>query len=217
MYSESNPIKVSIADDHSLFAQGIANLLESEPGISVLSVSANGQELLNSIIETGLPDIVLLDIEMPVMDGFQTFDELTRLYGSIKVIALSMYKDDGYISKMILSGVSGYILKNVQPEDLIEAIKSVADGGLTFNQEALSVMKNMVFVDQKSALSRKDFTVRELDIIELICQEYSASQIAEKLFLARSTVENYKKFMFAKMNVTTTVGIAIYAVKNKII
>ncbi len=217
MYSKSNPIKVAIADDHSLFARGIANLLETVSDISVVSVSANGAELLNSISKAGLPDVILLDIDMPVMDGFETLAELTKLYGPVKVIALSMYKDDGYISRMILSGVSGYILKNVQPEDLIAAVKSVADGGLTFNQEAMFVMKNMVFDEQKLALNRKDFSVRELEIIELICRELSASEIADKLFISKATVENHKKQMFTKLNVTSTVGIAIYAIRNKII
>jgi DNA-binding NarL/FixJ family response regulator len=217
MYSQYNPLKIAIADDHALFAKGIANLLETVKGFSVISVSSNGQELLNSIQHTGLPDVILLDIDMPVLDGFGAMDELTRFYGPVKVIALSMYKDFGYISKMILAGVSGYLLKNVQPEALIDAVQSVADGGLAFNQEAVSVMQNMVFEEQKSTPSRKDFSIREIEIIELICREMSASEIADKLFLSKNTVENYKKALFTKMNVTSTVGIAVFAIRNRII
>lgn len=217
MSKDINTISVSIADDHTLFAEGLANMLGTMPDILIKSVSSNGVELLNSCEADGLADVVLLDIGMPVMDGFQTITELIRRYPEAKVIVISMFRDFGYISRMILAGASGYLLKNARPNELAEAVRSVADGGLAFNQEAVSVMKSMVSTDGKNNFGIVEFSERELEIIDMICKEKSSTDIAGHLHITRSAVEAHKRNIFQKINVNSAVGIAVYAVKNRIV
>jgi DNA-binding NarL/FixJ family response regulator len=217
MKTNFKEIKIAIADDHVLFGQGLASLIDSVEGMRVVHIAENGLELLKGIKAKGMPDVILLDIEMPVMDGFQTLKELLKINPSVRVIAFSMHKEYSFISKMILSGTCGYLIKNAQPEEVINAIKTVADGGLSFNQEATAVMMNMIYTKDKTKLSRIDFTERELEIIELLCKEKSTTEIAEILCVSRSTVEFHKHSIFEKMETKSLVGMAVYAIQNKII
>ena len=164
MPNSTYKINIAIADDHVLFAQGVANLINSVKGMQVVLIANNGLELLQGLEKIEKPDVVLMDIEMPVMDGFQTTTELMKNYPSCKIIALSMHKEESFISQMILSGVCGYLLKNAQPEEVIAAIKNVVDGGLAFNNEAVHVMKHLIVTNMRPSLTRTDFTDRELQI-----------------------------------------------------
>jgi DNA-binding NarL/FixJ family response regulator len=217
MPNQTYKIKIAIADDHVLFAKGVANLINSVKDMQVVLIANNGLELLKGIEQVGQPDVVLMDIEMPVMDGYQTTAELLKVYPSCKIIALSMHKEESFISQMILSGVCGYLLKNAQPEDVISAIKSVVDGGLAFNNDAISVMKCLIVNNLKPSLTRADFSERELQILELVCQEKTNQEIGNCMLISKSLVESYKQKMIKKMQVKNSVGMAIYAVQYNLL
>ncbi len=210
-------IKIAIADDHSLFASTLAGLLNSVENMEVVIVASDGKELLEEVEKTGLPDVIILDVEMPVMDGFKTASRLVSRYPSARIIALSMHKERSFIAKMINNGVSGYLLKNAKPEEVIEAINSVYDGGLPFNKEAVSVMKSTCRKSVEQLPLEESFTRREIEIIKYISYEYTNQEIADKLLISKSTVETHKKNIITKLNVRNSIGIALYAVSRGLV
>lgn len=210
-------IKIAIADDHSLFASSLASLLNSVENMEVTIVASDGKELLEEVEKTGLPDVIILDVEMPVLDGFKTASKLISMYPSARIIALSMHKERSFIAKMINNGVSGYLLKNAKPEEVIEAINSVYDGGLPFNKEAVSVMKSTCRKSVEQVPLEESFTKREIEIIKYISYEYTNQEIADKLLISKSTVETHKKNIITKLNVKNAIGIALYAVSRGLV
>ncbi|PLX06846.1 MAG: DNA-binding response regulator [Marinilabiliales bacterium] len=154
---------------------------------------------------------------MPVMDGFETLEHIQDKYPEVKVITLSMYNEYSFIKKMLVLGVSGYLLKNANPGEVINAIKSVADDGLAYNQEAMLVMRNLISKNEKPLPLEYDFTERELDIIKLVCEEKTSAEIADTLFLSKSSIDATKRDICQKMGVKTSVGMVAYAIRHNII
>jgi len=213
----ANIIKVAVTDDHKLFAEGVGTLINTAKDLKTVCIASNGKELLDYIELKGMPDVILLDFEMPVMDGYDTVMELNKRYKNPKVIILSMYCNHSYIKQMLLMGVSGYLLKNAAPEEVLNAIRKVASDGLAFNDEAIIVMKNILSENDRISFFSNDFNDTEKKVIKLICLEKSTQEIAETLFLSKSTIDKIKQNLFDKMGVCSSVGIAVYAIKNKII
>lgn len=210
-------ISVGIADDHSVFVESLSNTLNNVSGIVVIHTSNSGIELLNNCEMNKVPDVILLDLSMPDMDGFETCQELVQRFPEVKVIALTGHKEKNYIAKMIRSGASGYLLKTAKVDDVANAVKKAADGGLPFNNEAIEVMCN-IYKDNDGVIAKKtDFSERELQIIQLTCQEFSTKEISKELYLSESTVSSHKKNIFAKMKVKNTIGLAIYAFTHGLI
>lgn len=210
-------IKIGIADDHSIFLDSLSNLLNSVSNFKVTITANNGQELLDSCRDNGVPNVILLDLSMPIMDGFETCKELNNQYADCKVIALTMHKEKSYIARMIRNGVSGYLLKDAQVEEVIDAINKAANGGLPFNNEAIDVMRNIYKDNDGKIASINDFSSRELEIIDCVCREYTNPEIAQNLFISESTVANHKKSIFKKMKVKNTIGMAVYAVMHGLV
>ncbi|MDD2636742.1 MAG: response regulator transcription factor [Bacteroidales bacterium] len=204
-------IKLAIVDDHEIFVESLSQALSNIKGIKVVFTSNNGLDFVKHCEKSEVPDVVLLDISMPDQDGFETCKRITTKLSSIKVIALTGHKEKQYIAKMIRSGASGYLLKNAKIIDVVNAVKKVADGGLPFNNEAIQVMFDIYKETDGNIAVKNDFTKRELEIIHLVCKEYTTSEIAEKLFLSESTVSSHKNNIFAKMKVKNAIGLAIYA------
>jgi DNA-binding NarL/FixJ family response regulator len=217
MKNGNRVISVGIVDDHKLFAEGIANLLKPIENINVTIIANHGKALLNEIKLKGLPDVILLDIEMPIMSGCETMTELLKISSDAKAIALSMHNEFNYIRKMIECGVSGYLLKNITPEEVIDAIYIVADGGMAYNLDALTVMSKFVKSDKNKLPPECTLCEREIKIVQMTCDEFSANEISDKLCISMSTLESYKRVIKKKMGAKTSIGMVAYALKNKLI
>jgi DNA-binding NarL/FixJ family response regulator len=209
-------IKITLVDDHALFRNGLKILLGATPEIHVISEAANGKEFLE-IIDHELPHIVLMDINMPVMDGVEATQEAMIKYPDLKIIALSMFGEEDYYYRMINAGVKGFLLKNSEINEVIEAIKQVNKGNSYFSQELLyNVIKSFKphkeVETELAALSK-----RELQVLEEICKGLSNQEIADNLFISKRTVDKHRANLLSKTNSKNTANLIMYAIKNKLI
>ncbi|RKR81122.1 LuxR family two component transcriptional regulator [Mucilaginibacter gracilis] len=205
----SAKLKIFIVDDHYLILQGLSSLLTDEPGFEVCGLSKDPTEVL-ALLETARPDILLTDISMPVLSGAELTTLVLKKYPRIKVIALSMYNEPKTVNEMVEAGVSGYLLKATSKAQLIQALKTVANGRTYFTAEIQDA-----FNHNENPASR--FTSREIEILRLIVKENSNKQIAQKLFISERTVETHRRNILRKTDAVNTVGMVRYAYENKII
>jgi len=221
MKAESD-INIIIADDHQLFRQGIASLLKSNKRFGFIKDVSNGKELLDYLEKSPTPfHVVLLDLEMPVVKGQEAAKEILEKYPDIKILVLSMYDNERLILQMIELGVHGYLIKNTSPTEVENAIITAVESGYYFNHYVSRIMRKGI-VNRKNGKAithgtEVSFTEREMEVLHLICREFTASEIAEKLFLSPRTVEGYKKNLLSKAGVRNTAGLIIYSIKNRLI
>jgi len=211
-------IKLFILDDHQMLIDGLKSLLETEKAYEFIGSAQNGLEAL-AFISNNIPDVVLTDINMPVMNGVDFTKQLKKKHPEVKVIALSMFNEKGPISDMLAAGASGYILKNTGKEELLNALQKVASGGTFLSDEvAVEIMKSIQQPNLRNEPPAQiNITKREKEIIQLIAKEYSNAQIAEQLFISERTVETHRKNIFHKVNTKTVVGLIKFAIENKLI
>lgn len=209
-------INVFLVDDHQLFRNGLTLLMENEKNIIITGEAENGRQFLDAI--TGdRPDVVLMDIEMPVMDGFQATREACALYPDLKIITLTMFGEENYYLKMIEAGARGFLLKNSSIDEVIRAIKTVYNGGTYFSQEILyNVVKN-IQEERKDAGPPIQLSPRESEILELICRGLSNTEIASELNISKRTVEKHRSNILDKTATHNTASLVMYAVENKLI
>ena len=214
------PINLAIADDHKIFRNGLKATLEDCPDFKLMIEASNGKELIG-LLATHQPDVVLMDIKMPEMDGMQTTAHIQQHFKDIKVLALSMHNEDKYIVDMMKAGASGYLLKNAEPEEIINAISTVHSKGFYFNEHlSVTLIKQLVGPGSHTeggAPQTVDLNDREIEILRLVCQEYSNQEIADKIFLSVRTVEGYRARLFEKTGSKNLVGLVIFAIKRGII
>lgn len=217
--SESNSIQVAVADDHGLFRKGIETMLGMIPGIEFVFAAANGRELLTNL-KTQPAEIILLDLDMPEMDGREALSHLITDFPNSKAIILSMYNDDKHVVSMLEAGARGYLSKDVEVPEMENAIRSVAATGYYFNDHiSILMLKKLTHQD----LIRPTFPVsdqlspRELEVLGLICQEFTNAEIAEKLFLSPRTVDGHRNRMLHKTGARNTAGLVLYAVKKSLV
>jgi len=216
---ENSKTKIIIVDDHKIFRDGLLLLLKNFDFVSVIGEASNGEEFLN-LIKNEVPDIVFMDINMPIMNGIEASKIALQKYPELKIVALTSFADDEYIEKMISSGVEGYMLKRSDIDDFEKAIKRVAEGGSYFSDEIIKVItRNLVqSKGRKKVISKLPvFTSREMEILELICQGLNNEQIAEIIFLSPKTIEKHKSSLFQKTETFNTVNLVIYAFKNQLV
>lgn len=213
-------ISVAIADDHALFRKGLIGLLEDIDFIDEIHEASNGQELLQLLADVSpLPDMVLLDLRMPEMDGVEATERIQELYPSIKIIILTMQDDEGLIMHLIEKGISSYLLKNVEPDELELVISTLREHDYFFNEKLSSlVVKALHSKGKKMPAMYSDdlFSERELEVLRLICEEFTAAEIAEKLCISKRTVDGHRTALLEKSGVRNIVGLVIYAVRNGI-
>ncbi len=211
-------IKILLADDHKIVRDGIKLMLESQPGIEVVAEVSNGKEALEILNDT-LIDLVVMDINMPEMDGITATKEIKEKYNNIKVLALTMSNDDLHIRQMIQAGASGYIMKSAGRNELKDAIMTIVNGKHYFSDEAThSIMMDLVKGKGKSSSSDLvHITDRELEILELIIKEFTNQEIAEKLFISSRTVDAHRRNLLQKTGARNTAGLVKYAFQNNII
>ncbi len=214
-----NSISLVIADDHEIFRDGLALMLAKQDTVKLVGQAGNGQELLK-VVKDKRPDIVLTDIKMPGMDGISTAKLLLQQFPGLKIIALSMYEEDDLIVEMLEAGAKGYLLKNADKREIIEAIVTVFEGNIFYCKHTTAHLASLI-VKSKFDSRAKDpgalFTDREREIIRLICRQHTAQEIGELLFLSKRTVEGYRTRILEKMEVKNTAGVVIFALKHNII
>lgn len=209
-------IKIVIVDDHQMLIDGLSAIVSSYPEIELIKTYTNGNKLLEEI-ETILPEIVLTDISMPEIDGYELTKKIKEKLPDTHVIALSMFGSINEINKMLDAGISGYVLKNVGNRELIEAIQKVASGKMHFSDDITEEMVKNAHTKSVKPEQKPTLTERELEILKLIVQEFNNAEIADKLFISERTVETHRKNMIRKFNTKTIVGLIKYAIDNKLI
>jgi DNA-binding NarL/FixJ family response regulator len=211
-------INLIIVEDHTLFREGIKSLLSNFNDMKVVAEFANGKEFCDhlSFVEA---DIVLMDIEMPLMNGLIATQKAKELKPELQIIALSMYSDQKYYYEMIKAGISGFVLKEASTIELEKAIRDVYSGLGFFSPKILQkTLVNIHDLDnKKNKLDELQLTEREIEVLELICQGLSNNEISDKLCLSAKTIESHKSKLFLKTNTKNTAALIIYAIKNDLI
>jgi DNA-binding NarL/FixJ family response regulator len=209
-------IDIIIVDDHLLFSQALNGLISAFETYNVLAVLANGKELVNYFSEENKhPDIVLMDIKMPIMNGIEATRWLKGNFPEIKVLALSMENEDETIIKMLKAGANGYLLKDIHPSLLEHALKEVYITGNFYTENVANTLLNSL--GEKSNEGGIILKEKELEFLKLSCSEMTYKQIAEAMFLSPKTIENYREALFVKLNVKNRIGLVLYAIKEKIV
>lgn len=200
-----------IVDDHKIFRESLTYVLESQANINVIAQANNGLELL-SILKHTKPDIVLLDIEMPVMDGVEATREALKLHPDLKILVLSMHKDEEFYSSMIDLGVKGFILKESDTQEVIKAVDEIVKGSLYFSQELL-----LGLLKKRKDNICVELTTREQEVLALIAKGLSNVEIGEKLFISARTVEKHRAELLLKTESKNSVSLVVYAIKNGLV
>lgn len=212
-------LRVFITDDHELYLEGLVLLLNKQPGIQVVGSALSGKELLQKL--PGLQvDILLLDVHLPDTGEEELLKKIRSVHPDLKILYLTIMRGTRYIHKLIRHDIHGYILKNTSIEELVKALNSVSEGKKYFSKEINIIdteqdFRNTVTIEDKKV--DEILSKREIEVLTLICKEYSNSEIAEKLFLSVSTVETHRKNLIAKLGVNNTVGLVKFALRNNLI
>jgi two-component system, NarL family, nitrate/nitrite response regulator NarL len=209
-------IRIVIVDDHQMLVDGLSAIVSSNPEIELLKTYTNGNLLLEDL-DSLQPDLVLTDISMPEIDGYELTKKIKSDFPEIQVIALSMFGSITEINRMLEAGISGYVLKNVGNKELIEAIQKVAAGKMHFSDDITEEMAKNAHAKSVKTENKPNLTDRELEILKLIVQEYNNAEIADKLFISERTVETHRKNMIRKFSTKTIVGLIKYVLDNKLI
>ncbi len=212
-------INILIADDHKIVRDGIISLLSDEKEFNIVAEAENGIKVLN-ILEQEKIDIIIMDISMPEMNGIECTKKIKEIYPEIRILILSMYNEEQYVNEVIKSGASGYILKNSGKEELINALKTIISKKPYYSPEVTQTyIKSLVKPDNKKSDINNvinDLTSREIEILELIVNEFSNQEIAEKLFISVRTVDAHRRNMLNKIGVKNTAGLVKFAISNKL-
>lgn len=212
-------IRLIIADDHEIFRDGLALMLSRQKDIILCEQAANGKELVEF---TALhnPDVIITDIKMPILDGVQASKLILSRQPDVKIIALSMFDEETLIVDMLEAGAKGYLLKNADKQEILDAIETVYEDKTYYCHHTSARLTNMIVKSNFNPYKKKEpvsFNERETEIIKLICQQNSSKEISDKLFLSSRTVEGYRTKILEKMNAKNTVGVVVYALKHNLV
>lgn len=210
------PLRLVLADDHELFRDGFQVMLKKQPNIELVGEAANGVELLY-LVRTLHPDVVITDIKMPQMDGIEATRQLVKEFPQLPVIALSMFDEENLIVDMLEAGARGYLLKNASKKEIVAAIDTVVDGEVFYCGNTSGKLAKLIAhsqFDPRKKNKEPEFSLRELEIIRMVCEERSNKEIASQLSLSVRTVEGHRERIQEKMNVRNMAGIVVYAIKH---
>ena len=215
-------IKLAIVDDHKLFRDGLAELISGFSEYKVIIEADNGADFIRQLDGKDVPDIILLDINMKEMDGFETAEWLKENHPEIKILVLSMYENENAIIRMLKSGARGYVLKDIRKKELEQALSSLVSKGYYYTDLITGKLIHVInsLDEVKPGQSLKDLasiTQREIEFLKLACTELTYKDIAEKMHLSVHTIDGYRDALFEKLNVKSRIGLALYAIKNKIV
>ena len=214
-------LRLGVVDDHKLFRKGLINLLElAYPNCDILFEADNGLDLQHKINKKNLPEIIIMDVNMPVIDGFGSVQWLKENFPEIKVLVVSMIEKEETIVRMLKLGVKGYLSKDVEPLELGEALRSIINRGFYYTDYLtgkLVMSLQTEDVGKEKATRANQINDRERLFLALACSELTYNEIADKMFLSPKTIDGYRNSLFEKLNVKTRVGLALYAVKNGLV
>lgn len=212
-----NPTRIAIADDHQIVLDGLKALIREYADFELIADANNGQEMVK-LVNTLKLDLVLMDIDMPIMNGIQATQEIKKTHPDIKILILSMHNEKGVIQKVMEAGADGYILKNSDHKELLDAVRKVASGQKYFSSDV-----TMTLLNPSNGQSSEDnkvlseLTEREIEILKLIAEGFSNKEIGDKLFISHRTVDTHRTNLMKKLDVHNIAGIIKFAIKNKLV
>ncbi len=206
--------KIVIVEDHSIFREGLKRVIDKMNGVTLVGEAENGAVFLE-LLKTVKPDLVLMDIKMPVMDGVEATDKALKIYPDLRILVLSMFGEEEYLYSMVLKGISGFVLKTIHMNDLEKAIKLVAEGQQYFSNELNGLMVKKI--RQFSSNEVPTFTPKETEVLHLLCKGHYTEEIANELCLSKRTVEGYRARLLEKTSTSNTLNLVLYALKNKLV
>lgn len=213
---KDNPIQIAIADDHVIMRNGLSTLIASFPGFKVMLEADNGKELIEKLQQSSVkPDIVILDISMPVLNGYETLIELKKKWPDIKVLVLSMYNNEFSIIKMLRNGAKGYILKACDPNELNQALTDIHTRGFYNSELVSSRFFQLIHSNNEHLLPR--ISDKEFQFLTHCCTELNYREIAQLMGMSTRTVEGYRDSLFEKLNLNTRIGLVMYAINTGIV
>ncbi len=217
-------IRLLIADDHRMVRNGLKALMEKAEDIQVVSECSSGNEVLQELNAGTEADVIAMDLSMPDMDGIQATERALELDPDAKIIGLSMHNEEMFISKILSAGAMGYILKNASEEDLIRGVRTIHAGDSYFGEGVTEIMMSKYMKGGKEGKERspylikaEDLTEREQEVLKLIAEERTNSEIAEKLFISKRTVDSHRKHLLEKTGAKNTAGLVRFAIDHEII
>lgn len=217
----NDSIRIVLVDDEVLFRKGILFLLDREEKVKVVYEAANGAELLTYLQQaTVLPDIVITDLKMPLLDGVEVTKILSKDFPEIKIIALTSYDSGTFIKNMIDIGASSYIVKNASPQELVTTIREVADKGFYYNDNVLKIIQEDTSSTSKknrNTLTNHFLTNREVEVLQLICEQKTTAEIADDLSISPRTVEGHRNNLLLKTESKNIAGLVVFAIQNNIV
>jgi len=212
-------IKIALVDDEVLFRKGISFLLQREDNIDIIFEASNGEELLSNLTASIIkPDIIVMDLKMPILNGVEATKIIRKSFPDIKIIALTSYDTKSFIANMIQVGAVAYLIKNTTPKDLIHTINQVANKGFYYNENVLKTIQETIIStkNSKGNLETSFLSPREIEILQLICQQKTTTEIAEYLYLSPRTVEGHRNNLLLKTESRNIAGLVVYAIQNEI-
>lgn len=212
-------IRIAIADDYKIYRDGLKVGLAADKNLEVVLEADNGEDLLKGL-SAAAPDVIIMDLKMPIMDGMEATKEVKKRFSSIKVLVVTMYEDDKFIIHLMENGANGYLLKNAESDEIRKSIYAVYENGYYFNDLVnKALLKKLVMKGNfKPSFNQDiDFTERELEVLKLICEEKTAAEIGREIFLSPRSVEGIRQRLIEKVGVRNTAGLVMFAIKNGIV
>lgn len=218
--TDSSTIKILIADDHTMFVDGIHSILQNVKDIRVAGRCFDGPSVVE-FVQSEVVDIILLDVNLPGMTGIEVCKQLSKSHPKVKVLAISMFNEESYVTEILNHGASGYILKNTGREELLKAIRTVYSGKSYFSKDVTqTIMKGLMNQRKASNKSEKFYpkiSRREREVLKLIAQEFTTQEIANQLFISLKTVESHRSSLLSKMNARNSAGLVRIAMENNLL
>ena len=210
------PITIGIADDYKIFRDGLKLCFNTDPNLDVILEADNGEELMDAL-KAQQPDIIIMDLNMPLLDGMEATKQIRKKYEQVKVLVVTMYDNDKFIIHLMENGAHGYLLKNAEPKEIIKAIYAVMENGYYFNDLVnKALLKKLVMKNNlKPSFNHNiELTEREQEVLKMICEEKTAAEIGKEIFLSPRSVEGIRTRLIEKVGVRNTAGLVMFAVKN---
>lgn len=216
MNKQENTLKILIVDDHEFFRNGLKMVVNRLKYATVVGEASNGKQFIE-LQKEKQADLVLLDLQMPIMNGIEASEIAIKEFPELKIVILTMFDDEEYIDKMMNIGVHGFLLKNITKELLDQALQSIASGNTYYSPELWSYFGKKFAEQKKDEKTELQFTKREKEILQLICDGLSNREISEELFISERTVIGHKSNLLSKTNCKSTISLLSFAIKNKLV